>query len=176
MPSRNFGTSSIIKVVGYTPSPVDVAVLSPPMQISPSHHLPADAGNIYLSQDIYFLGFPYGLKIEVGPELNRDFPLPLVKKGIISSMAFNQEYLDYFLLDGHNNPGFSGGPVVAYELDKKELKAIGIISGYRYEWSDVFVQGQPVSLKYKENTGIIVAYCIRHATELIKINPIGFNL
>jgi hypothetical protein len=35
--------------------------------------------------------------------MNRNFPLPFVKKALLSAMANG-----YYYLDGHNNPGFSG--------------------------------------------------------------------
>jgi hypothetical protein len=165
-----------VKLVGVTTPPVDIAVLALSLQLSPSHPLPTDAGNLYLSQDVYFLGFPYGLHINIGPDLNRDFPLPLVKKGIVSSLEFSQNHLDYILLDGHNNPGFSGGPVVYISPGTKDLKVAGVISGYRYEWEKVYHQGQATPLMFQQNTGIIIAYCIRHAVELIKVKLIGFLL
>ncbi len=165
-----------VKLVGIAALPVDIAVLAPPQQLSPSHPLPTDAGNLYLSQDVYFLGFPYGLQIDVGPDMNRDFPLPLVKKGIISSLEFSKLHLDYILLDGHNNPGFSGGPVVYIPPGSSDLKVAGVISGYHYEWGKVYRQGQKTPLEFQQNTGIIIAYCILHAVELIKRKPIGFYI
>jgi S1-C subfamily serine protease len=126
-----------VDVIGIASPPADIIVLAAPIQLSPTHPLPADA-SIYLSQDVYFLGFPYGLQVEIGPDLNRDFPLPLIKKGIVSSMEFRNGCLDCMLLDGHNNPGFSGGPVVCIHLGTRNLKVAGVISGYRYEWSSVY--------------------------------------
>ena len=44
----------------------DVAVLAPHKQISPSFSLPPTSAGAALSQDVYFLGFPYGLHTSVG--------------------------------------------------------------------------------------------------------------
>ena len=60
-------------------------------------------------QDVYFLGFPYGLHGDMSA-LSNDLPFPFVKKGIIS--LFHNDGVNRIYLDGHNNPGFSGGPVV----------------------------------------------------------------
>ena len=67
----------------------DVAVLAASLQLSPTHPLAPTANSLFLGQDVYFLGFPYGLHIEVGPDLNRSFPMPLVKKAIVSAFDFS---------------------------------------------------------------------------------------
>jgi hypothetical protein len=42
---------------------------------------------------------------------------------------------EFFLLDGHNNPGFSGGPVVFRASNKvdKEFYVMAVVSGFRTE-------------------------------------------
>lgn len=64
--------------------------------------------NYAISQDCYFVGFPYAMKMEVDSTVNKGFPIAFVKKAIIS--AFIPDSLgNRFFLDGHNNKGFSGG-------------------------------------------------------------------
>ena len=106
--------------------------------------------------------------------MNMNFPLPLVKKGIVSMFDGN-----IILLDGHNNPGFSGGPVVFHpNSHSNDLSVAGVIAGYRFDREPVYKnqeqeqKGKPLGY-YKANTGIIVTYEIRHALELIRQNPIG---
>lgn len=88
----------------------DISVISIPSLKNGSVNVIAESANIFYGQDIYFLGFPYGLQSDVG-ELNSNLPMPLVKKGIVSSFLFENPR-KVLLLDGHNNPGFSGGPVI----------------------------------------------------------------
>ena len=128
---------------------------------------------LYLSQDAYFLGFPYGIHADVG-ELNANFPIPLVKKACVSMLSLAQGTEKYILLDGHNNPGFSGGPVI-YSVggNPRDVRVAAVISGYRFEWDQVYEGESQTPLSFKYNTGIIVAYSIDHATELIQANPIG---
>ena len=80
----------------------------------------------------------------------------------------------YFGIDnGHNNVGFSGGPV-ARRGTREEQNIVGIISGYRADRQNVCDEhGNKTSLTYDTNTGIIVAHDIRHALEIIERNPIG---
>jgi hypothetical protein len=113
---------------------------------------------------------------KAGPDLNASFPIPLVKKGIVSSFITGNQRLDYLLLDGHNNPGFSGGPVFYSVLGQHDFRVAGVISGYRYEWHPVFSGGQETPLTYQYNTGIIISVGIQVAVDLIKANPIGFLL
>jgi S1-C subfamily serine protease len=163
------------QLVGLGDGDLDIAVLSLPVQISPNHPLSFSNTNFYLGQDIYFLGYPYGLYGELKPNLNADFPLPLVKKGIISSFIFGNDRLDKLLLDGHNNPGFSGGPVFYKSVEQQDVYGVaGVISSYKFEWYPVFQNGNETDLVYQYNTGIIHSIGILVAIDLIKANPIGY--
>jgi Trypsin-like peptidase domain len=138
------------------------------LPLEPSTH------NIRYGQDLYFLGFPYGIKSEMGA-INRDFPVPLVKKAILS--AFIQgEGSHVMLLDGNSNPGFSGGPVIFIEDGTRSYKIAGVISGYRYDWADTIIDGTLTPMKSRVNTGIIIAHDISHALGLIRANPVGKSL
>jgi hypothetical protein len=160
-------------LVGIAPYEVDIVVLAPPHPISPSYPLEPTTKDMFLSQDAYFLGFPYDLQAEVG-SLNADFPLPLVKKACVSMLAFAPGKTKYLLLDGHNNPGFSGGPVIFSPHGQlQNIRVAGVISGYKFVWDKVFIQDKETDLAVKYNTGIIVSYSIDYAVELIRANPIG---
>jgi S1-C subfamily serine protease len=164
------------EVVGLAPDDVDIAVLAPPQAISPSHPLEPTTKDLYLSQDAYFLGFPFGIQAEVGG-LNADFPLPLVKKVCVSLLAFDTGRCKYFLLDGHNNPGFSGGPVVYSQPGQlAAVRVAGVISGYKFVWDKVYIENQETELAVKYNTGIVIAYSIDYAVDLIRNRAIGAHV
>jgi S1-C subfamily serine protease len=161
------------EVVGVGSGNVDIAVLAPSRAISPSLSLPATTDGMFLSQDAFFLGFPFGLHAEVG-ELNANFPIPLVKKACVSMMSLHRDGEKFMLLDGHNNPGFSGGPVIyAIHGDPRNVRVAGVVSGYRFEWDKVYVGENETDFSFKYNTGIVIAYSILHAVDLIHANPIG---
>ena len=126
-------------VVGIGTGEVDIIVLAPSQVLSLSEKPEPSSKKMFLSQDAYFLGFPYDLPFDIG-EMNNYFPLPLVKKACVSMFKFDKEKkMEYMLLDGHNNPGFSGGPVV-YSIpgQPNNVKIAGVISGYKFEWNKVF--------------------------------------
>jgi len=160
---------------------VDIAVLVSRIQLSPHKKrvLRPDTTNCQLGTDIYLLGFPYG-EFTQDEEVNRNFPIPLVKQGIISGMGptTTKPTQKYWLLDGNIAPGFSGGPVILRNSgDPSELDVIGVISSFRWQQEPIWQEDNtPAAFFYKHNTGISVAYDIRFAIEAIEANPIGYSL
>jgi hypothetical protein len=164
------------ELVGIPSDDIDIVVLAPPHCISESYPLEPTTEGLFLSQDVHFLGFPYGLYAEVG-SLNYDFPLPLVKKACISMLKLQPEETKILYLDGINNPGFSGGPVVfSPHGNVHTMRVAAVISGYRQELNKVFIGEKETDLAVGYNTGIIIAYPIDYAIELINSDPIGANI
>jgi hypothetical protein len=168
-----FGT----KVVGLGIGAVDIAVLALSQQISATLPLPPISGSqLTVGQDLYFLGFPYAMGTD-SSSINANYPFPFVKKAILSAFGLDRDGTSWFYLDGHNNKGFSGGPVVFSTPGGSEgLVVAGVVSGF-FPWPEPITQnGKATSLSYNDNTGIMIAFDIRHAVDLIKANPIGFIL
>ncbi len=158
-----------VQVVGHGEGDLDVSVLAPQELFGASHPLITTTANLVLAEDVYFLGFPYGLSADVGT-INGGFPLPLVKKAVVSALGIGNGPL---FLDGHNNPGFSGGPV-ARRGSLAEQAVIGVVSGYQNARKAVLdVEDNEGPYTYDINTGIVVVCDIRHAIQLILDNPIG---
>ena len=164
-----------VTLVGHCNGEIDISVLVTNVRLSPNFPLPPTMAGIIYGQDVFFLGFPYGMTGEIG-QMNRDFPLPFVKKAIVSCLHTTPTDAQLLFLDGHNNPGFSGGPVIFKEQNSNEFKVAGVISGYRYNEEPIYQGTQELPLAYRYNTGIIISYGIKHAVDLIESNPIGFEL
>jgi hypothetical protein len=161
--------------VGLTPltvldSEADVAVFRLDQSITPPN-LPLAAGmkDLVFGQDAYFLGFPYGLTFDLGGE---DFPI--VKRCIVSATNRSFRGRNILLLDGWNNPGFSGGPVVfrpalsARGL-QEPMKVAGIVTAYANHPESVKVNGQIIAgAEVMLNSGIIIAEDIARATDAIE--------
>ena len=165
------------QMVGIAPD-ADTAVLAPGLQLAPTFPLEATMADIALGQQVFFLGFPLGMMTAAG-ELNRDFPFPLVKSGVLSGIE--QGTPTRIWVDGHNNPGFSGGPLIFIPPQEqfstnRAYRVAGIISGYRLSALAVFnQQGRQIGM-LPENSGIVLAYGIQGALDLIEANPIGHQL
>ncbi|MFB9112079.1 trypsin-like peptidase domain-containing protein [Xanthomonas arboricola pv. corylina] len=150
----------------------DVAVFASSMQLAQRLPLEASSKGLIWSQDVFFLGFPYGWRAEVPPDLNQRYPLPFVKKAIVSAMAVADGFETIFL-DGFNNPGFSGGPVVFIPPGSNEFQVCSVVTSFRYVDEPIYEGESEHSLVYRTNTGIIESTNIRIAVDLINSNPIG---
>lgn len=160
-----------VNLVGHCASGIDISVLAPSQQLTTAG-LPIEptaAGLIY-GQEVFFLGFPYNFFVDV-IFTDEGYPLPFVKRATASCFDAN-----VLLLDGHNNPGFSGGPVVFGAPGQMVLKVAAVISGFKAVSEPVLNNGTPTNLSYWHNTGIIVSYSIKYALELIQANPIGIEI
>lgn len=162
-----------VQLVGHAPGEIDITVLAlPKLLVASDYVLKPDMGGIILGQEAFFLGFPYGLFGQAG-ELNSNYPVPFVKRATVSSVNVSEAGPTIIFLDGHNNPGFSGGPVLFKEQGHGELKVAAVVSGYRFANEPVFQGEQQLPITYRYNTGIIISYGIKHAVTLASTNPIG---
>ena len=144
---------------------VDIVVvpLSSPLT-PPDLPLPAKSDGMWFGQDAYFLGFPLGLGFDIGDDAQ--FPLP--KWCLISGQVRGPEPTrSVYLLDGFNDPGFSGGPVVYWPdedscRDGALMHDAAVVSGFWPE--DV---EQPEGWNVRANSGIITAEPIDYVVEAI---------
>ena len=154
-----------------TSTTIDIAVmkLNPYHQIAPFYDTPKTTNGLTIGQDVYFLGFPYDYDnlLQTIPLCNS--PMPFVKKACMSSIIKLNNDDILLLLDGHNNHGFSGGPVCFGSSESQPMRIAAVISGYRHNRQPI-VDGNDNPLQYywKENTGIINAYSIKHAIDVIE--------
>jgi S1-C subfamily serine protease len=151
----------------------DVAVLKPTeKQFLKADAIPYPSG-FFFGQEVYFLGFPYGLYSSWGKDA-----IALQKHAYISaSVSCKSIYPNgsaderLLLLDGLNNPGFSGGPVVARDMMEgtRLFKVLGVISGYKNEILALKVDGHDaVNASVAANSGIIIAVPMQRVVELLE--------
>jgi hypothetical protein len=91
-----------------------------------------DDPKLYPGQELKFTGFPHDLENLIDSPMG--FSTPLVRTAFLSgTIKLSDPDRTLLVLDGLNNPGYSGGPIWAPgpELDKPSL--LGIVSGYRVE-------------------------------------------
>lgn len=137
---------------------------------------PATSANLVWGQDVYFLGFPYGL--HSSGDVNDGYPLPLVKRALMSGNIGEQPNPEVFLLDGHNNPGFSGGPVVFRPANNPnhEFRVMAVVSAFKTEDVEIKFQNEKTGLTSATNTGIVVCPSIKQVMDMIAANPNGANI
>lgn len=169
----------------------DIAALATDRLIVPRMDLLVGTDGIIIGQDTYFLGFPdlpptpY-LKIST---IVRGRHFPFIKNATLSAIDPGPDAGNVLYLDGHNNPGFSGGPVILANHNREEsLQIVGVVSGYypqnvRVKEKQVR-ESRPRTRKMKndvtpyipENSGIVISFSIEEIVKAIRSNPIGFPL
>jgi len=159
-------------VVGVGRGEIDITVLAPSQRLSEDIKLEPSLA-LMLGQDVYFAGFPMKMHANAG-ELMYGRPMPFVKKGTLSAGWDPDDHVKRLYVDAINNEGFSGGPLVFQEHITGKLKVAAVVSKYKTEDEPVLDKdGEETGMTVKYNTGFLVAYSIKHALDLIKINPIG---
>jgi len=142
-----------VNVIGKGSGEIDVAVLSSPLAVGPRDTVvPAPAAGMTIGQQVYFLGFPLGMR----GGSPYDFPYPLAKSGVLSGVdSWHGANLIY--VDGHANRGFSGGPLICYHNQTNNIQIAGVITSFQIDPDSV-------------NSGIGIAVNIRHVIDLINSN------
>jgi hypothetical protein len=137
--------------------PIDIAVLIPPKLLTLSYQLDPISGDqfIIMGQEVYFVGFPFGLYIGGVnmKNLNSLTPMAMVKKGILMGDS-DEGKARKLQIDGFNNNGFSGGPIVFREIrdmmnPTSNLYVLGVISGFIPEFLSVMT---PIEVKAGDDT------------------------
>jgi hypothetical protein len=156
---------------------VDVAALDLGRTLTVTYPLEPTSVGLTLGQQVYFLGFPFGLGT-AGPEaLPTGFgQIPFLKSGIVSAFDTRDPQATVLYLDGQNNPGFSGGPIVFWHAESRRFRVAGVVGGYRNESLPVLKRrdlAKPDARAYNDlytraNSGIVVGYDIRHAVQAIR--------
>jgi hypothetical protein len=133
---------------------IDIVVLAPekPLLLTPLHLNPEDGG-IPIGGVCTFLGFPYGggwktlMQGQDGSSQAEWFPY--IKHCTVSGQLHDDASPlqknaggTIWILDGINNEGFSGGPVLMNTGPQQEVFAV--ISGYRTEPTEVLTVLQPI--------------------------------
>jgi S1-C subfamily serine protease len=120
------------------------------------------AAGINLGGEVYFLGYPHGLHSLFGSEY-----VPFIKKGVLSAIDDSDETAIVMYVDGFNNEGFSGGPVVFFDPRKSTWHLAGVVQGFLQERAKVRVNKQNMDTSTLVNSGILIAYSIKHVLQTI---------
>jgi len=138
---------------------------------------------IAMGQRMMFLGFPHGL-LGTHPG-ESDYPTPLVRNAFLSGVAVI-EGKEMMILDGFNNPGYSGGPVYTADIEASgDPKLCGVVSGYRneqqshgriYQKNESGEEEALADLYTKPNSGMVICVHVRQLIDLgarmVAYNPV----
>jgi Trypsin-like peptidase domain len=157
------------EVVAVGKGALDIAVLRVPTRLTdPAFAVEPKFGDCYVGQDMFFVGFPYKMWVDYGPNTDGQ-PGVFLKKGTLSAVEAGPPKLLY--VDALNNEGFSGAPLYYFKNGNlNELPCIaGVVSKYKVEHEAVLDgKGESTDMTVPYNTGFMVAYSIAHALELAR--------
>jgi hypothetical protein len=182
--------------------PIDIAVLVPPSQLTVDFPLEPSSKGLAVGEDAFFVGFPFGQATSV--RLNGIYPMGLAKKAMVSGFDPLQSQKGMgIILDGYNNPGFSGSPVVFRDLSQPGFvyKVAAVLVAFRPEAGPVrpaqtvrpeqitaedraqsrIIEDRGQYLRLGEetgtfvslNSGVAISYDIFSAVALIRQHPVG---
>jgi hypothetical protein len=158
---------------------VDTVALDVGKKVTVEWSFEPTAGDIVLGQQVYFVGYPTGLSSKGGlPGDVAEFPF--IKSGILSAIDSRIKDSVIFFVDGQNNPGFSGGPIVFRCKESGEFRVAAVVTAYQTEAFPVLKKKDFKNLNaiaYKDlwtrgNSGIVVGYNIQHIADAIRKDAI----
>jgi Trypsin-like peptidase domain len=154
----------VVKILFPPSESADIAVLDVGESISQPFEIAVTgkADGVTFGQQVWFLGYPYGL----GTDSN-GLQFPFIKKGIMSALDSTNPDAIILYIDGFNNPGFSGGPIVYWAFGSHTYRILGVVQGYKVENAKMMVNGQPADTQVLVNSGILIGYSIAHAIQAI---------
>jgi len=163
-----------VKNIQFKEPEIDAIALVPSIQLTPVTNIQFSMDSMVLGQDVYFFGFPFGLRTDVG-SLNNNFPIAFIKKGIISSIDTKNPEIKVIWIDGYSNPGFSGGPIIFEDIFTENFKIAGVLAGHINERIDVMGEKDKTELYVQINGGLIYSIGIGSIIKLIKENQEKLN-
>ena len=172
-----------VMLVGRGPGQQDVLVLATDRQLSAAFPVDVGMAGLMLGQSVRFLCYFPSVRTSPLPG-HKKRGAPLVMSGIVSGLNFDEMGADgpSIWIDGHNNKGFSGGPVVfqptrAASPEKCRWRIAGVISGYVTPPVEIrTTAGRKAAAVAIINAGLLRAIPIKTVYELAMENPIGFSM
>jgi len=154
-------------LVGQGKGDLDIVVLKPKTPFGISKGLSPASSVIAVSQQSYFMGFPYKMDGD-GGALMHGRPCAFIRSGIISAAPSIDDDPKMIFVDAIGNEGFSGGPLLVNMHNQHEPVVVGVITHYRTEQEAVIDDGGKATSSYiMYNTGLTRAVHIKHAIDMI---------
>jgi len=145
---------------------VDIAVLETDEKIAQPYQVTTDdsSGGVTFGQQVWFLGYPF--------QLMTHFPtgqtIPFMKRGTLSAIDSRDPNAVVIFIDGFNNEGFSGGPVIYWDLSQHKYSLLAVVRGYFADSAMTKINGEEVKSQYLVNSGILYGFSTRHIKEAIE--------
>lgn len=158
-----------VKTIFPSSSDVDIAVFETGEKASQPFNvtLMGKTDGVTMGQQVWFLGYPFeGMGSRTHDD--KSTVIPFMKRGTMSAIDGANPDAVVLYIDGFNNPGFSGGPIVFWNFTRHTYQILGVVMGYREDTAKVLVNGVHVDTGLLVNSGILIGYSIDHAVQAIE--------
>jgi hypothetical protein len=159
-------TVSLVKLIFPESNDVDIAVFVTGDDAPKPFSITSEKSShgITLGQQVWFLGYPFleGLESE-----GSNFEAPFIKRGTASAVVSTNPKAVIFYIDGFNNKGFSGGPILYWSFPDHVYRILGVVQGYKNDQAEAVVNGRKFDTNILVNSGILIAYGIDNAIDAI---------
>jgi hypothetical protein len=155
-----------VKTLFPSSSDVDIAVFETEEKVPQPYSVSVarSTGGPTMGQQVWFLGYPWGL----GSRWSNGGKAPFIKRGTMSAIDATRPDAVVIYIDGFNNTGFSGGPIVYWDFSQHAYRILGVVKGYKEDTAKVLINGEHVDTQLLVNSGILIAYSIDHAMKAIE--------
>ena len=157
---------SVPKIIFPESDAVDMAILVTGENAAQPYGITSEGstGGATMGQQVWFLGYPF---IEGLSSQGQGWEAPFIKRGTMSAIVSTDPKAVILYIDGFNNHGFSGGPIVYWDFTDRRYKIIGVVQGFKNDSAIALIDGKQVDTNILVNSGILVGYSIAHAIEAI---------
>lgn len=158
----------ILKILYPPRGNADIAVLATGEAVARPFQMPvaSPSDGVTFGQQVWFLGYP--LIDAIHTKLANNYEAPFIKRGTVSAIDSSDPNSIVIYIDGFNNRGFSGGPIIFWGFSLHDYRILSVVSGYRNAQAEADVNGQRVDTNILVNSGILVSYSIDHAIQAIE--------
>lgn len=130
--------------------------------------------HLMLGQDAVMVGFPFRMRSEIDEPNSSPFPLPFLRRGIISAFMGLRDAGHPFFIDTNVNPGFSGAPVLYWNYTLKERGIAGVVHGpLAWDYPVLNDDESETGLATRSDTGWTKAFGLDLLLDAIQENPVG---
>jgi S1-C subfamily serine protease len=157
----------VIKVLLPLCGDADIAVLDTGENAAKPFEVAVVAGDEgpVMGRQVWFIGYPFRERLR---SYFTNAEIPFIKRGTMSAVDNRNPNAVVIYIDGFNNSGFSGGPIVYWDFNKHAYRIVGVVQGYKEDTAKVLVNGEHVDTALLVNSGILVGYSIRSAIQAIE--------
>lgn len=153
---------------------VDIAIIKPDSINEWNPPFKPNGKGLFYGEEVRFLGYPYNIitsrKVNDGEIF---YPIPIIKKGMHNGVV-EVNGINLLLFEGHNNSGFSGGPIISKNWQQKPISTFrNLVAVTRGFIPGKFsIDTKRGTLEIYENSGIMIGTPASYISEILELNGI----